>query len=406
MLRALLTPSSPVNVHGNAPEPPCDVRADVEALCGVDATAWAAQMATGCGDDALPELVAVCVALRVHDVRALPASVVAAAESAVRTHVERGFDLGRGLGLVRLAQGHITRELLAACGRIEDPHARVAAVTSVSSLVFEAADELSLLVSDQHAAERERWLAGPVAEQRAVVTSIVRGEPVDVGRAVRKLGYDLRQQHVGLVLWADEPCPAELHRTASRVLSRLGCQSTLLVPMGGSRLWAWGARPSGDVEGLLLAANPAVHVAVGLPDCGLSGFRVSHEQAVAAAELGSRSTGRVHCYRNLELAALLARDERAAADFVRRELGALAEDSPSAQALRATLKCYLDHDRSVATVAARMHVAKNTVLYRIKRAEQVRGRPLCDNRLQLHTALYLAETFGVSTSDVPVAHTA
>ncbi|MEU7738013.1 helix-turn-helix domain-containing protein, partial [Streptomyces griseus] len=91
-----------------------------------------------------------------------------------------------------------------------------------------------------------------------------------------------------------------------------------------------------------------------------------------------------------------ARDEQAAADFVCRELGGLGDDSPSAGALRATLKCYLDHDRSVATVAQRLHIAKNTVLYRIKRAEQVRGRPLGDNRLQLHTALYLAETFGVS----------
>ncbi len=387
------------------------LRADVAARCGDDATTWAVRTAAGlepCGEGALPELVALSVVLRLGAAGELPSSVIGETESLVRQHVERGLDLARGLGLIRLAQGRITLALMTACARIEDPDVRTSAMAEVSARVFDAVDELSLLVSDQYAAERERWLAGPVAEQRGVVTSIVRGEPVDVERATRKLGYDLRQNHVALVLWASsDACAPELSKTAARVLTRLGCQSALLVPMGGNRLWAWGVRPSGDVAELapLLAANPAVHVAVGLPGLGLAGFRASHEQAVAAAELGLRSSspGRVHSYRTLELGALLARDEQAAADFVRRELGPLAEDSASAQALRATLKCYLDHDRSVATVAALMHVAKNTVLYRIKRAEQVRGRPLGDNRLQLHTALYLAETFGVSTVDYPVA---
>ncbi|WP_218920537.1 hypothetical protein [Lentzea guizhouensis] len=239
MLRALLTPSALA-----VPLAPCDVRTDIEALCGADAMVWAAQVAgelDPSASDALPELVAMCVALRVHEVPVLPPSLVEAAESAVRTHVERGFDLGRGLGLVRLAQGHITRSLLTSCARIEDPDLRTAAMTSVTSLVFEAVDELSLLVSDRHAAERERWLAGPVAEQREVVTSVLRGEPVELDRAARRLGYDLRQPHVALVLWAEQPCGPELTRTAARVLGRLGCQSTLLVPMGGDRLWAWGA---------------------------------------------------------------------------------------------------------------------------------------------------------------------
>lgn len=389
------------------------LRADITARCGGTATAWAVQAAAGlepCGEGALPELVALSVVLRLGSDAELPSPVVAEAESLVRRHVERGLDLGRGLGLIRLAQGRITRALLESCARIEDPDARTSAMTEVSARVFAAVDELSLLVSDQFAAERERWLAGPVAEQRAVVSSIVRGEPVDLERATRKLGYDLRQNHVALVLWAPDDCAPELARTAARLLTRLGCQSALQVPMGGDRLWAWGMRPSGDVEELapLLAARPAVQVAVGLPGAGLAGFRASHEQAVAAAELGMRASapGRVHSYRSLELGALLARDVQAAADFVHRELGALAENSPSAQALRATLKCYLDHDRSVATVAALLHVAKNTVLYRIKRAEQVRGRPLGDNRLQLHTALYLAETFGVSSVDRPIARTA
>ena len=387
------------------------LRDEVAADCGHDAVAWAVELAAGidqCDEAALPELLALSVASRLGGATGLPASVVAEAESLVRNQVERGFELDRGLGLIRTAHGRITQDLLPACVRIADPDVRTAAMTELSSLVFAAVDELSVLVSGHYATARERWLAGPLAEQRGVVTSIIRGEPVDVERATRKLNYDLRQNHVALVLWAGhDACPPDLRRTATRLLTRLGCQSTLLAPMGDDRLWAWGLRPSGGVEELapLLTAKPVVHVAVGLPGTGLDGFRTSHEQAVAAAQLGLRSAtpARVHSYRDLELGILLARDEEEAAAFVRRELGPLAENSPSAQALRATLKCYLDHDRSVATVAQQLHVAKNTVLYRIKRAEQVRGRPLGDNRLQLHTALYLAETFGVSTWERPIA---
>ncbi|BAG23203.1 MULTISPECIES: PucR family transcriptional regulator [Streptomyces] len=397
----LLPPHDEAHTAGATSEA---LRQEVTAHCGDDATAWAVQTSAGLcpdGQDALPELVALSVAYRLHRGTGLPASVIAEAESLVRTQVERGCDLAHGLGLIRSAHGRIASAVLAACARIEDPDERTAAMTGTASLVFDAVDELSRVVSDRFAAERERWLAGPAAEQRAVVLSLVRGESVDVERAARKLCYDLRQNHVALVMWAERGSGAqELQKTATRLLNRLGCRSTLLVPMGGDGLWAWGLRPNGDAEELapLLAADPAVQVAVGLPGAGLAGFRTSHEQAMAAAQLGLRSAtnARVHTYRELELGALLARDEQAAADFVCRELGGLGDDSPSAGALRATLKCYLDHDRSVATVAQRLHIAKNTVLYRIKRAEQVRGRPLGDNRLQLHTALYLAETFGVS----------
>jgi sugar diacid utilization regulator len=69
-----------------------------------------------------------------------------------------------------------------------------------------------------------------------------------------------------------------------------------------------------------------VHVASGLPGDGLTGFRLSHRQ---------------------------------------------------------------DAERSVAAVARTLHIAKNTVLYRVRKAERLRGRPLGEDRLRLHAALHL-----------------
>ncbi|MET9971605.1 helix-turn-helix domain-containing protein, partial [Streptomyces sp. NPDC006356] len=139
-----------------------------------------------------------------------------------------------------------------------------------------------------------------------------------------------------------------------------------------------------------------VRVAAGLPAVGLAGLRLTHDQAATAARIGGRmqDVHRIYEYRTLELVGLLMADEEAAADFTRRELGALADDSPSAATLRTTLKCYLDEDRSLAAAARHLHVAKNTVLYRARKAAELRGRPLGENRLHLHAALCLAEALG------------
>ena len=91
---------------------------------------------------------------------------------------------------------------------------------------------------------------------------------------------------------------------------------------------------------------------------------------------------------------MLSADMTAAGEFVARELGALAGAGESVAMMRHTLKCYLDRDRSLAGTAAHLHVARNTVAYRVHRAEELRGRPATERRLQLHAALTLAEDLG------------
>ncbi|RAU99348.1 hypothetical protein DQP58_03480 [Mycobacterium colombiense] len=54
----------------------------------------------------------------------------------------------------------------------------------------------------------------------------------------------------------------------------------------------------------------------------------------------------------------------------------------TAVTLRATLKCYLDTERSLCAAADRLHVA-GKLAYRVQRAEQLRGRPIDGRRMQL-----------------------
>ena len=103
---------------------------------------------------------------------------------------------------------------------------------------------------------------------------------------------------------------------------------------------------------------------------------------------------RVFRYQDHDIVAMLSADPTAAREFVGRELGDLAGGDGNVVTMRQTLKAYLDRDRSLVRTAADLHVARNTVAYRVQRAEHLRGRPIAERRLHLHAALTLAEELG------------
>lgn len=55
------------------------------------------------------------------------------------------------------------------------------------------------------------------------------------------------------------------------------------------------------------------------------------------------------------------------------------------------MAAYLDCGRSLARAGERLHVARNTVAYRVKKAERILGRELHEQRLELECALRLTE---------------
>jgi DNA-binding PucR family transcriptional regulator len=135
-------------------------------------------------------------------------------------------------------------------------------------------------------------------------------------------------------------------------------------------------------------------VAVGQVGAGLAGFRRSHRQARAVEELLTRRperTGAVIAHADVELPALLTTDLAAAREFVARHLGPLAKDDPRMHEIRETLRCYLDHERSTAKVAAEQHISRNTVTYRVQQAMRLCGYPQETSPLRLHAALSIVD---------------
>lgn len=364
----------------------------------------------------LVESIALWVVLRLSGVRAISGLLSAELTNAIRERIADSTTVDHLLRYVRATHASFTSELFEFCEEMVPTEDQPAMMRSISADLFEGMETLSAAVTEKFAAERSRWFAGPVGERFELVSAMLKGKPVDPRKAMLQLRYELTLHHIALVLWQDEITPDgrhELDTTALRLLDQAGCSSMLLLPAGPGRLWAWGGRASDRPaelrrSGTPLELPPHVHVASGLPGDGLDGFRRSHEQAVTAERVGriARSGPSGLCdYGDLELVILLGDDAEATADFVRRELGPLAADNRTMAALRETVRCLLDNERGVAVTAKHLHIAKNTVVYRVKKAEQLLGRSLREDHLRLHLALYLAGRLGsaVLTESDPAA---
>ncbi|MFD7500132.1 PucR family transcriptional regulator [Streptomyces sp. NPDC059850] len=320
--------------------------------------------------------------------------------------VHLGLPVDLALKYLRVTHARVSSLLFTRCASAVPGTAQADVMRETSARLFNAMEQIASWLCEHFAAERERWLADSRARRAELARSLLSGAKVSPGQASTRLGYDLTLHHLALVLWCEhhvDGCVGELEREARQLLERAGYSSVLLLPAGPGRLWAWGGRASGPPPetGRLRAAPeapPHAHIAAGLPGAGLAGFRRSHEQAgrVETVVRTSGSPASVHDYASVELAVLLGGDLNSTAGFVTRELGPLAGGGETNSALRETVKCYLDHERSLSTAAERLHVAKNTVAYRVKKAEHLLGRSLREERLRLHVALHLAQTLGTA----------
>jgi DNA-binding PucR family transcriptional regulator len=99
-------------------------------------------------------------------------------------------------------------------------------------------------------------------------------------------------------------------------------------------------------------------------------------------------------YHDTAVVAMLTDDLDTARHFVRRELGPLAAGTLTAADLRATLLSYLEEESSPFAAARHLHVSRNTVGYRVKRASELLGYDIATRRYPLHTALLLVDRFG------------
>jgi DNA-binding PucR family transcriptional regulator len=93
------------------------------------------------------------------------------------------------------------------------------------------------------------------------------------------------------------------------------------------------------------------------------------------AEIGAQRAQQLYLHAQVALAGLLIDRRDDVRVWVRRTLGQLARDDQAMARFRETLRVLLEANGSYLEAAARLHVHKNTVLYRVRKAEQFLGRP-------------------------------
>jgi DNA-binding PucR family transcriptional regulator len=321
-----------------------------------------------------------------------------------RSGVQRNIPLNELVRSVRLGQQETWQWLFE---RVTSTQAgeRDRALDLATNLLFTYCDALLVQAERLYEIEREAWLRGAAAARAAAVDDILAEREDDPQRASKRLRYDINRHHVGISTWLDATRDAGDAQTAltdalTQLAGAVSTQSSLIHPAGSLAITAWFSRPQAFAAAELDEAQicdkarlpEGVWVAIGEPGWGIGGFRRTHLEASQAHRvallLGDRAR-LVTRYRDVAVAALASSDGEHAAAFVKRILGPLAANDEGTYRIATTLAVYLEENRSPAKAAQRLTVHPNTVSYRIHQAEELLGRPIDTNTLDLSVALAL-----------------
>jgi DNA-binding PucR family transcriptional regulator len=316
----------------------------------------------------------------------------------MRGNVRRGIPLAALLRSYRLGHAWLWEHWSQALQeRVEDSGELAAGQEASSAFMFAYVDRVSDVLVDEFGTERERMMRSATHLRIETVRAILAGEPVDEEVASRRLGYELGRHHVALRIASTGTEVRGLERAVNAVAAALGAAQPLILASGAARFDAWCGSFGPPVTDDLERYEPpeGVRIAFGRPAEGLSGFRSSHAEALQAARIGSLAggTGMMN-YAKVELVSLLASDLPRARAFVARQLGPLASSAEPAQRLRETVLAFLASGGSATRVAKELFVHQNTVAYRVKRAEEILGRRINEDPIELTCALTLAGVLG------------
>ncbi|MBF6191795.1 helix-turn-helix domain-containing protein [Nocardia sp. CDC186] len=328
----------------------------------------------------------------------------AAAEYA-RRFAQHGMSLEALLRAYRLGEHMFMQQTIAVLRQAGTPADLALATTSrVAVLVNSYIDQVIEGLIDIYESERRRWDARSDTTRAAQIRAVLDTDDLDVASAEEMLSASLRGWHMAAVVWVREPGASsiELLRAGTSMLAAATGKHPLTVLVDEQNCWAWissAGEPALDADRLErdLRRRPGISVAVGDPGPGLAGFRQTFRDAQRARSLAllAEPARPLTVHARVALASLLVDHLPDTEAWVRRVLGDLMREDETTARLRETVQTYLEARGSLTDAAARMHVHKNTVHYRIRRAEEVLGHPLTVNRLETEVALMVAEQLGL-----------
>ena len=357
-----------------------------------------------------------CLQVMQHQIDLADVQAPAAAMEYARRLAQRGMPLTVLLRAYRLGHACFSDWLLRELARQADDAQMITAATlGMSTIVAGYVDQTSEEIVAAYTRERESWLRSRSAARAARIRDLLSGVRIDLRAAEATLGYRLRQYHAGVVCWTDGTPGAvdnitRLERAIREIAEQAACSSDpVFLPRDESSAWAWlplGIRdtftcPAASTAGV----DGDIHFAFGDAAKGTAGFRLTHEQAVAAQAVamaaGSPAPRAVTFGEVAPVAMMLGSAELLRA-WVLSTLAGLAADDEHHARLRGTLLVFLESGGSYKTAAERLMLHKNTVQYRIRKAQESLGRPVGGNRHDVELALQASHWLGAAVLQ-PVA---
>jgi PucR-like helix-turn-helix protein/diguanylate cyclase with GGDEF domain len=253
-------------------------------------------------------------------------------------------------------------------------------LTTISS----AFDRLLIEVGDEYARESVRNSRN--AHERSQIDRVERllaGELV----ASDQLDYPLDAWHIGLVVEGSGLRPI-LRDFALQIDRRL-----LAVEPRTGTMWAWlGGRArvdSAEVIERLRHWSIDVKIGMGEAGCGVAGWRLSHQQALAVLPLAQGHPVAVARYAEKGILASMQKD-RVLVDSLRHlYVEPLSDEKDDEAVLAETLRAYFSAECSASSAASALHVHRQTVTSRLRTIEERLGRSISDCSLELNLALAL-----------------
>ncbi|MCW8379728.1 PucR family transcriptional regulator [Streptomyces justiciae] len=276
-----------------------------------------------------------------------------------------------------------------------DAEEYVRTVTAVSRVTDDGIAQFTLDYLDEHS----KLVDSEAMRRRELIERLLSGGSTTPAAEIASgFGFDIEHVHTAFVIdHQAQSASAERASLVRKVRARLGAATLLLHPESPTRtvFWVTGASALAPVLKELRAFSEAVRV-MGEPSRGLQGFRTTYAQAndlaVVAAQLPR--TAEVMRWSDHALTVTLGFDLERSVRFVRSVLGPLSESTRKAAEQRETLQAYLSSDKSLLHAAEERKVHRNTIAYRLRRIEDLIGRPLRGDVLDLQCALHLVERLG------------
>lgn len=277
----------------------------------------------------------------------------------------------------------------------------------IYSQQYEYLSRVGIRVSQEFLQEQENLQHNNRNDARRIVTQIMMGHPVP-DSALQPVRYGFKDSQRALVCWvspSDSVDQLELEELARDLSSELTLAPSLVIQGRPNEVWVWvrdrtkGRIPKTkrlNLEKRLASRQFVAHVAIGESGEGLEGFRASHKDALrtqAIVVANPPQNPSVTEYDDVALISLLLSDRDAAKSFVKHELQDLSSHTIENRILRDTTLAFLQYRGSYTRAAAALSVHRNTIWYRIQKAEVAIGRAIDNAGTELQSALLLAKWF-------------